>query len=485
MIILLKMQHQRTIRNGCLGYALVLLFTFCNSLIYSQYNNKNEGLPEHQKLAHDIFRELIEINTTSNFGSTRAAEAMAARLQSAGFQAGDLHLTGPDPQHMNLVARYRGNGKMRPVLFICHLDVVEALPKDWSVDPFTFLEKDGYFYGRGTTDIKCEDADLIANLMRLKQERYLPDRDIIVALTADEEGGDANGVKWLLANNRELIDADYCINPDGGGGDLHKGKPVMIVIQTSEKIYVTFELESKNKGGHSSLPTKDNAIYRLATGLTRLSNFDFPVRLNETTKKLFEKNAAGESAQVKADMLAIIRDPSDLAAANRLEAASAYYNAMIRTTCVATMLSGGHAENALPQSAHAIINCRMLPDDKVEDVLSTLKKVIADTAISVTCTYTSFLAPISPLKDEVINPIERIAASMWPGVTISPVMSTGATDGKYIRRAGIPVYGVSGMFGDMDDVRAHGRDERIGVNEYYKGVEFMYRLIKAITSEGN
>ena len=471
------------INKLCLGCSLLLLFTISTQDIYSQFSGRSETIAGHQKLAHDIFKALIEINTASGNGITRAAEAMAARLKSAGFPATDIKVIGPDPLRKNLVVRYPGKGKLRPVLFICHLDVVEALPRDWSFDPFTFLEKDGYYYGRGTTDVKCEDADLIANLIRLKQEGYVPNRDIIVALTADEEEGSANGVDWLLVNHRELIDAGFCINPDGGGGEMKNGKNIAMGVQTSEKIYISFNLEAKNKGGHSSLPTKDNAIYRLAAGLIRLSNYDFPVMLNETTRKLFEKSAARETGQIKADLLAILKDPSDIAAANRLAAASPYYNSMMRTTCVATMLNAGHAENALPQSARAIINCRMLPEDNPESVLSTLKEVIADTALSFTCTYASFLAPLSPLMDEVMNPVERITSSMWPGVNVSPVMSTGASDGKYLRRAGIPVYGVSGMFGDMDDVRAHGKDERIGVSQFYEGVEFMYRFIKALTSE--
>ena len=271
---------------------------------------RNDANSEYQKLARDIFRELIEINTTSRYGSTKAAEAMAARLKSAGFPVSDIQVIGPDPQHKNLVVRFRGNGKLKPVLFICHLDVVEALREDWSLDPFTFLEKDGYFYGRGTTDVKNDDAALIVNLIRLKKEGYIPDRDIIIALTADEEGGSANGVNWLIKNHRDLIEADFCINPDGGGGDLKNGKPVTMQIQTSEKIYLSYRLEVKNKGGHSSLPIKDNAIYTLAAGLIRLANYDFPVRLNETTRNLFEKIAAGESGQVKSDMLRYSQDSS-------------------------------------------------------------------------------------------------------------------------------------------------------------------------------
>lgn len=453
--------------------------------VFTQTSISSDANSEHHKLARDIFRELIEINTSSRYGSTKAAEAMAARLKSAGFPVSDIQVIGPDLQHKNLVLRFRGNGKLKPVLFICHLDVVEALREDWSVDPFTLLEKDGYFYGRGTTDVKNDDASLIVNLIRLKKEGYLPNRDIIIALTANEEMGKETGVDWLITNHRELIDADFCINPDGGGGDLKNGKPVTMAIQTSEKIYVSFRLEVKNKGGHSSLPVKDNAIYTLASGLTRLAKYDFPVRLNETTRNFFEKIASGESGQVKSDILAILRTPPDTAAVKRLALSSAYYNAMMRTTCVATMMSAGHAENALPQTAQVIINCRMLPDDSKENVLSVLKTVLADSKIAVTCTDSSFSAPLSPLREDITVPVVQIASSMWPGVNVTPIMSTGATDGKFLRRKGISVYGVSGMFGDIDDIRAHGKDERIGVKEFYDGVDFMYRFIKALSSEKN
>jgi acetylornithine deacetylase/succinyl-diaminopimelate desuccinylase-like protein len=439
----------------------------------------------YQNLARDIFKELIEINTTFRYGSTKAAEAMATRLRSAGFSDNDIQVIGPDEQHKNLVLRFRGQGKLKPVLFICHLDVVEALRSDWSVDPFTFLERDGYFYGRGTTDIKNDDASLVANIIRLKKEGFIPNRDIIIALTADEEMGNANGVNWLVTNHRDLIDADFCINPDGGGGDSKNGKPVTMSIQTTEKVYVSFRLETNNKGGHSSLPVKDNAIYRLAAGLTRLAAYDFPVRLNETTRNYFEKVAARESGQIKSDIYAILGNPQDTAASRRLEDSSAYYNAMIRTTCVATMMSAGHAENALPQSAQATVNCRMLPDDNPDNVMSILKSVLADSQISITRVYSSIIAPVSPLKDDITIPVNQISSSMWPGVNVTAIMSTGATDGKYLRHQGIPVYGVSGMFGDIDDIRAHGKDERIGVKEFNNGVEFMYRFIKALSSENN
>ncbi len=317
----------------------------------------------NQKLAREIFRQLIEINTTEKMGSTRAAEAMADRLRSAGFAPGDVTVAGPLPEHMNMVARYRGKGKLPPVLFIGHLDVVEALREDWSFDPFKFLEMDGFFYGRGTSDMKGEDANMVANLIRLKQEGFVPDRDIIVALTDHEEGGIANGVSWLIKNRRDLIDAEYCINPDGGGGDIKNGIEKILNIQTSEKIYLDYSIEAHNKGGHSSLPVKENAIYQIASALTSLARYDFPLRINETVRVYFERNAVNETGQTKADMLAAAGIPADTAAAGRLAKSSPYYNALMRTTCVATLISGGHANNALPQTAKANINCRMLPDD--------------------------------------------------------------------------------------------------------------------------
>jgi acetylornithine deacetylase/succinyl-diaminopimelate desuccinylase-like protein len=460
---------------------ICLIFLFCITVSAAPAQNNSVN----NLLARDIFRELIEINTTSRYGSTKAAEAMAARLRSAGFPEADIQVIGPDQQHKNLVFRYRSGSKQKPVLFICHLDVVEALRADWSVDPFTFLEKDSFFYGRGTTDVKNSDASLITNIIRLKKEGYVPNRDIIIALTADEENGDANGVKWLVTNHRELIDADFCINPDGGGGNSKDGKNVTMAIQTSEKVYISYRLEVKNKGGHSSLPVKENAIYTLARGLLHLAEYDFPVRLNETTRNFFEIVATSETGQVKSDILAILRNPGDTSAAKRLSGYSAYYNAMMRTTCVATMMNAGHAENALPQTAQAIVNCRMLPDESQENVFKTLINVLADSKIAVTAISTYFSTPVSPLRDDITGPVTSICASMWPGVKVTPIMSTGATDGKYLRVNGIPVYGVSGMFGDMDDVRAHGKDERISTKDFYDGVEFMYRFIKALSSEKN
>ena len=458
-----------------------VLSIFVTQSVLAQSGRGTDAVSPHAQLARDIFKELIEVNTTMNMGSTKAAEAMASRLKAAGFLESDLQLVGPRPQNMNLVVRYRGKGTLRPVLFIGHLDVVEALRQDWSFDPFIFLERDGYFYGRGTSDMKCEDADIVANLIRLKSEGFVPNRDMIVALTEHEENGDANGIEWLLAHRRDLIDAEFAINLEGGGGDIKDGKPILMEVQTSEKVYVSYQLEVKNRGGHSSIPVKDNAIYRLAAGLTKLAKYDFPIRLNETTRTFFERTANKETDQNKSDIVAVLKTPLDTSAANRLAVSSAYYNALMRTTCVPTMLSGGHAENALPQTARALVNCRMLPDDSAENVLGTLRRVLADSQITVTQVGQPRPGPLSPLRKDVMDIIEKLTTSMWPGVVVTPVMSTGASDGKFLRQAGIPVYGVSGIFADINDVRAHGRDERIGVKEFYAGVEFMYRFVKSLT----
>ena len=430
-------------------------------------------------LARDIYRELIEINTTeSSGGSTKAARAMAARLLAGGFAAGDVQVLGPNPRKQNLVARYRGTGAARPLLLLGHLDVVEARREDWSLDPFTFVERDGFFYGRGTSDMKDMDASWVANLLELKRQGYRPNRDIILALTADEEGGDSNGAEWLLRTHRELVDAELCLN-EGGGGQMKNGRYVANNVQAAEKVYQSFALEVRNKGGHSSLPLKDNAIFRLAAGLTRLSSFDFPIRLNEITRTYFERMARVEQGEAARDMLAVAATPPDLAAAERL-AKTPYYNALMRTTCVPTLLQGGHAENALPQLARAVVNCRMLPDDTTENVMQTLVREVADKEIAVTPVAQARPGPASPLSPDLMRALDRVTSAMWPGVPVVPVMGTGATDGKWFRMAGIATYGL-GAFEDVDDIRAHGRDERMGVRQFYEGREFLYRLIRALT----
>jgi acetylornithine deacetylase/succinyl-diaminopimelate desuccinylase-like protein len=437
---------------------------------------------QHDRTARAIFKELIEINTTDSSGSTtKAAEAMAARLKAAGFPDADVQVLGPNPRKGNLVARLRGRGTGKPILLLAHLDVVEARKEDWSpdLDPFVFTERDGFFYGRGTTDVKGQAAIWIANLIRYKQEGFVPDRDLIVALTADEEVGDSNGVTWLLANHRDLIDAEYALN-EGGGGELKRGKPVANDVQAAEKVYYSVSLEVRNAGGHSSLPRKDNAIYRLAAGLTRLAAYEFPVQLNDVTRGYFARMASLETGQVALDMKAVASPAPDPAAAARLAAASPVYNSMMRTTCVATELSGGHAENALPQLARAVVNCRILPGVDPKTVKQTLAEVLADDGIVMKPVWEAVPSPPSPLRPDLMAAVERHTAELWPGVVVLPIMATGATDGLYLRNAGIPTYGVDGIFSDVDDVRAHGRDERIGMKEFYAGREFLYRLVKTL-----
>jgi acetylornithine deacetylase/succinyl-diaminopimelate desuccinylase-like protein len=449
-----------------------------------QAGNYSAGqvLSPHQQLARALFKELIEINTTDSAGNTtQAAEAMAARLRAAGFSEEEVRVLGPHPRKGNLVARLRGKGIERPILLLAHLDVVEARREDWSFDPFKFLERDNYFYGRGTNDIKSGAALLVANLIRLKQEGFVPNQDLILALTADEEGGSYNGVDWLLRNHRQLIDAGYCLNTDGGGGEMKNGKYLANEVQAAEKVYLSFSLEVKNRGGHSSLPVKDNAIYHLAEGLSRLAQFDFPVHLSEITRSYFERMSKVQNSPLAADMEAVTRLPADPAAVSRL-AQSPYFNALLRTTCVATMLRAGHAENALPQTARAVVNCRMLPEDSPQEVQRILEEEVAADKIVISPMGIARPSTASPLEPSIMQAIEHTTAELWPGVPVIPVMSTGATDGHYLRTAGIPTYGVSGLFDDIDDVRAHGKDERIGVKQFFDGLEFMYRLVKALSS---
>jgi len=450
-----------------------------------------QGQDQTRQLAHDIFKQLIEINTTDSVGNvTTAAEAMARRLRDGGFAEGDIRVAGPNERKKNLIARFHGTGKRNPILFIGHLDVVEALRSDWTTDPFEFIEKDGYFYGRGTQDIKDGDAILMANFIRLKKEGFVPDRDLILALTADEEGGASNGIDWLVKHHRDWIDAEYCVNLDGGDFYSSNGKKIYAAVQASEKVYVSFQLEVRNPGGHSSLPTRNNAIYHLADGLAHLKAFDFPVDLSIVTRSMLERGAAQQTGQLAADMRAAAQTPPDSSALARLSDIP-LYNAILRSTCVPTMLTGGHAENALPQMARAIVNCRILPGEDPHKIRETLAQVVADPQITVSFVerrdvdgevISPASVPPSPLQPELMSKLEETVHSMYPGLLVLPVMETGATDGKYLRVAGIPTYGVSGVFLDMNDVRSHGKDERLGVQDFYDGVELHYRLIRQLSS---
>jgi acetylornithine deacetylase/succinyl-diaminopimelate desuccinylase-like protein len=449
----------------------------------------------NHQLARDLFQQLIEINTTDSVGSTtQAAEAMAKRLLDAGFPAADVKVLGPNDRRGNLVVRVHGAGSaQKPVLIICHLDVVEARRSDWTTDPFQFVEKDGYFYGRGTQDVKDNDAALVAGLIRLHREGWRPGRDLIVALTADEEGGKSNGVAWLLKNHRDLVDAAFALNPDAGGVTSMKGKIVNVDVEASEKLYADFQLTATNPGGHSSLPVPDNAIYRVADALARLEKTVFPVELNEITRTYFERRAPLESGQVKDDMNALLHTPPDPSAVTRLSQ-DPRYNSTLRTTCVATRISGGHANNALPQLAQANVNCRILPGHSPEEIRNMLVAIVNDPKVTVR--YVSdagdvfdrapdkkSFPPVMP-SPEILQPLERVAAEMWPGAPVIPDMETGASDSIYTIAAGIPTYGVSGMAIDQDDVRAHGKDERLRVSAYYDGVEFFYRYLKALLGGG-
>ena len=466
------------------------ILSFCLIVICAA-RGRTQVPDQTKQLARDIFKQLIEINTTDSVGNvTTAAEAMAKRLHDAGFSEGDIRVAGPNERKKNLVARFRGTGKRKPVLFIGHLDVVEALRSDWTTDPFEFIEKDGYFYGRGTEDMKEGDAILVTNFIRLKKEGYLPDRDLLLALTADEEGGSSNGVDWLLREHRDWIDAEYCINLDGGEFERDNDKRLLAGIQASEKVYVDFQFESLNPGGHSSVPSPDNAIYHLAGALARLQSFSFPLEVNEITRSYFERNAAMENGQLAADMKAIAKQPPDPAAVRRLSEVP-YYNSLLHTTCVATMLSGGHAPNALPQTARANINCRIFPGEAPEEVHQALERVSNDPKVKISVvaqlTPDGKVVPVvpvppSPLLPEVTQAMERVLGAVWPGVPLVATMSTGATDGKYTRIAGIPTYGISCMFFDKNDNREHGKDERVGVQDFYDGVNFNYRLMKELSS---
>ncbi len=447
-----------------------------------------------RQLARDIFKELVEINTTDSVGNTTvAAQAMADRLLAAGFPPSDVQVLGPDPRKGNLVARYRGarGSALRPILIIAHLDVVEAAREDWTTDPFQFVEKEGFYYGRGTQDMKDSDAIAIADFVRLKREGYVPDRDIILALTADEEAGGFNGVAWLLAKHPELVAAEYALNPDSGGVWTEDGKPVAVEIEATEKLYADFMLSATNVGGHSSLPRPDNAIYHVADALAKLERTPFPVELNPVTREYLARMAAVAPVDVAADLRAVQSAKPDPAAIARLSA-DPHYNATLRTTCVATMLSGGHAPNALPQRADANVNCRILPGHSAEEIRQDLARLFDDPQLVLR--YRSEAAGLSdqapaakampppPLQPALMRALTRIAAQMWPGAAVIPIMETGASDSIHTMSAGLPSYGINGIAIERDDVRAHGKDERVGVEAFYGGLQFYYEFLVALTT---
>ena len=440
--------------------------------------------PDAEKqLAHDIYKEFIEVQSGYTTGSTTpVAQAAAARLKAAGFPDSDIYVGGASPKKANLVVRYHGTGARKPLLLLAHTDVVEAKREDWSMDPFQFVEKDGYFYGRGTGDDKAQAAVWIANLIQYQKEGFKPDRDIIVALTADEEGGGPyNGVDWLIKNHRELINAEFALN-EGGWGESLDGKKLSNDLQISEKYVLNFRFEVRNKGGHSSIPVADNAIYHLAFALAHLSAYGFPLKTNEVTAAYFEQMSKIDAGAVKEDLAKAAAGSQE--AMQKVAAAAPAWNATLRTTCVATQLEGGHAMNALPQLAAANVNCRVLPEDTPEYVLATLKEVVADKEVTITPVLAMTAGPVSPMRPDVLAAVSSTTQKIWPGVQTVPIMVMGATDGRYLRAAGIPTYGVQGFFFDRNDIRFHGRDERMAVQSFYDGQAFLYDLVKTLSQPG-
>jgi acetylornithine deacetylase/succinyl-diaminopimelate desuccinylase-like protein len=445
--------------------------------------------PEDRAAAIVIFKQLIEINTTDTpLGNvTTGTEAMQKRFLDAGFAASEVHLLGPNPRKQNLVVRIKGTGTGKPVLFLCHMDVVEALPKDWHTAPFKFVEKDGYYYGRGTQDMKESDAALVATFLRLHREGYKPARDLILALTADEEGGSFNGADWLVQNHRDLVDAAFVINPDSGGVELENGKAVVADVEATEKVYADFQVTAINPGGHSSRPRPDNAIYELTTALTKLAAYSFPFELNGVTRAYFGALAKQESGQTVTDIRAILATPPDLAAAARLSAEPGF-NSNFRTTCVATRLAAGHANNALAQTAQANVNCRIFPGHSPEQIRQQLIELFGDPKLSVkyvsdtgvvadTAPERKAIVPPPPLP-EVFEPLTALVKAIWPGTPVSAVMENGASDSIYFAQAGIPTYGFSAIALERGDDRAHGQDERLPVDSYVKSLDFFYAYVK-------
>lgn len=474
----------------------LMIATLCILVAGASAQTAGKVPPADLAEATAIFKQLIEINTTDSVGSvTAASDAMAERFRAAGFPAEDVQVIGPNDRKKNLLVRYPGtNSDKKPVLIIAHLDVVEAVRSDWTTDPFKFVEKDGFYYGRGTQDMKVDDAILVADLIRLHQEGFKPDRDILLALTADEEGGNFNGVDWLLENRPELKRAAFAINPDAGGIDLENGRPVSINVEATEKVYADYTVTARNPGGHSSLPRPDNAIYELSAALEKLSQYQFPFELNGVTRAYFTKLADVEKGQTAEDLRAIVKDPPDQAAIARLSQTPAF-NSNFRTTCVATRLQAGHANNALPQTAQATVNCRIFPGHSAEEIRRQLVQVFDDPKLDVT--YIGAIGGTAPTKaelerkpitppppiPEVFNPLTRIAQNIWPNTPVLPTMENGASDSIYTASAGIPSYGFSAIALERDDMRAHGKDERVPIGSFEKGLAFYYDFLRALGSE--
>jgi acetylornithine deacetylase/succinyl-diaminopimelate desuccinylase-like protein len=439
--------------------------------------------PATRQLAHDLLKEMVQVRSVHAVGTRAVADILVRYLKAGGFSDADLRVLPEEayPAQVNLVVRLRGKGKAKPILWHGHLDVVEAIPKDWSLPPFQLTEKDGYFYGRGTTDMKDEDAAMAAALIRLKLEGFVPDRDIIVAFTADEEvGNEQDGMWYLLREHRALVDAQIAINPDDTSGEIENGRRLDFKVETSEKTYATFTLATANRGGHSSEPRADNAIYQLANGLVRLSHYEFPFKISPTMRSYFAKAALAQTGQMRADMQALAAPEPDLAAVRRV-AVEPTFNALVHSTCVATMLAGGQQENALAQSATATVQCRLMPDETMAAAKAAIEAAVADPGITVTPLGTVTGGGESPPTPHLMAAVEQVVHSMWPGIMVLPYMSDGSSDSLYTRQAGIPSYVIGGGWSDIHDIRMHGRDERDEIGNFYSSIEFTYRLMKELS----
>ncbi|WP_338425635.1 M20/M25/M40 family metallo-hydrolase [Sphingopyxis kveilinensis] len=444
-----------------------------------------EAQPRADQLAfREIYKELVETNTTLSAGScTLAAERMAARLKAAGFADSQLTLfaTPEKPKEGGLVAVYPGTSRTaKPILLVAHIDVVEAKREDWERDPFIMVEENGYFYGRGTADDKAQAAVWVDTLIRFQQEGYKPKRTVKMALTCGEEtNGAFNGVEWLAANRRDLIDAEFALNEGGGGDSDGKGKVLGQSVQVGEKTFANFRLETRNPGGHSSAPVPDNAIYQLAAALMKIQSHQFPVEMTDTTRRFFAEAGPVRGDETGKAMVALAKNPADKAA-EAIVNKDPFLHSNLRTTCVATLLDGGHAPNALPQRAGANINCRIFPGHSIESIRDELAKIIGDPGVTITQLPPKRPAPPAPpLDPKIIGPMQTLVDKYWPGLKVIPSMANGYTDATFLGAVGIPTYGIPGMWGDPDGNGAHGVNERMEVRSVYVGRDYMFDLVKA------
>lgn len=432
--------------------------------------------------AREMLAEIIPIDTSTagpRDGTRQVAGRLAARLIDAGLPREDVQVLGPDPRDGNLIARFRSPDPQRPpVLLLVHLDVVQAQPSEWATDPWQLVEKDGWWYGRGTRDLKNGAANLVTNFIRLKQEGFRPARDLIMIGTADEETTGA-GIQWLLKEHRVLVDAAFALNQDAGYVELKPGGPAAFHVQTAEKTYATYRLEARGPGGHSRAPTPDNPLYALARTLEKVRQLRFPIELNDTTRNYFAKAAPMLPETLAHGAIALGAGRLDDPAVAVVEAAP-YYNSLLRTTCVATQTRAGDSENSLPQVARATVNCRILPQADPEAVTDRLRDMAAPDGVTVTVTWPPIVGPPSPLTPEVLQPVAAVASELWPGSVVIPEMESGATDGLYLRAAGIPTYGVGAVAESAGDDRSHAANERISIEAFNLALEYWYRLLKRL-----